>query len=245
MRLLPTFLAACLALSIAPAFAGDAKLDIARTLKESKKFAYLSDTLKHVKRLNSLHGPETYTLFVPENRVFDKMAYGKWTVLWNDPKKLDKMISHGIVKGSYDSAKLANGATMTNILGETVKLQPEGKDLWIGKVKLKQTDIYCTNGVIHLLDEFLDEPTAIKPAGKPAGKPVSSLPAPSKSESLIIASSDKSDKSDKADKELKDKIADKEKAATKVKDDKDKDDKASADDGHALDQSVDAGKTAN
>jgi len=134
---------------------GEASKDMAKTIKDSKKFSYLSDSLRRVGMMKTLHGPGPYTFFVPKNNAFDDMPYGKWVGLWNDKPMMKKVLSRGLVKGRYNEAELSGGTILHTVDGGIIKLENRDKDLWIGDEKLKETDIQCTNGVIHIVDGFI------------------------------------------------------------------------------------------
>jgi len=137
------------------AFAKTTDKDMAATFKNSKKFAYLSDSLRRVGKTKQLHGPGPFTFFVPKNDVFDDMSYGKWVELWNDKPQLNRVLSRGLVEGKHDAASFAGGATFRTIDGGTLKIELRDKDLYIGDTKIKDTDIQCSNGVVHILDGFI------------------------------------------------------------------------------------------
>ncbi len=139
------------------AFAKNGSKDMAKTIKDSKKFAYLSDSLRRVGMSKTLHGPGPYTFFVPKNEAFDDMPYGKWVELWNNKPLLKTVLSRGLVKGKYNEAELTGGTTLRTVDGGSLKIEKREKDLWIGDEKLKDTDIQCSNGVIHIIDGFINK----------------------------------------------------------------------------------------
>lgn len=137
--------------------------DMATTFKESKKFGYLSDSLRRVGKTKQLHGAGPFTFFVPKNDAFDDMPYGNWVELWNNKPQLNKVISRGLVEGRHDAASFAGGATLRTIDGGTITIESKDKGLFIGDAKIKDTDIQCSNGVVHILDTFIGkdaDPTA-------------------------------------------------------------------------------------
>jgi uncharacterized surface protein with fasciclin (FAS1) repeats len=164
-----------IALTIASLLIGQAVIakttdkDMATTFKNSKKFGYLSDSLRRVGKTKQLHGAGPFTFFVPKNDAFDDMSYGKWVELWNDKPQLNKVLSRGLVEGKHDAASFAGGATLRTVDGGTLKIELKDKGLYIGDTKIKDTDIQCSNGVVHILDGFIDknaDPPAVKESTK-------------------------------------------------------------------------------
>ncbi len=135
----------------------DGSKDMAKTIKDSKKFAYLSDSLRRVGMTKTLQGPGPYTFFVPKNDAFDDMPYGKWVEFWNDKPKMKQVLSRGLVKGRYDAAAISAGTTLHTVDGGALKIENREKDVWIGDEKLKESDIQCSNGVIHIVDGFINK----------------------------------------------------------------------------------------
>ncbi|MFA6210117.1 MAG: fasciclin domain-containing protein [Candidatus Obscuribacterales bacterium] len=164
-----------IALTIASLLIGQAAIakttdkDMATTFKKSNKFSYLADSLRRVGKTKQLHGAGPFTFFVPKNDAFDDMSYGKWVELWNDKPQLNRVLSRGLVEGKHDAASFAGGATLRTIDGGTLKIELKDKDLYIGDTKIKDTDIQCSNGVVHILDGFIGknaDPPAVKESTK-------------------------------------------------------------------------------
>ena len=150
-------------------FAKTIEKDMATTFKQSKKFSYLSDSLRRVGKTKQLHGAGPFTFFVPKNDAFDDMSYGKWVELWNNKSQLSEVLSRGLIEGRYDSTSFNKGATLRTIEGGTLKIELKDKDLFIGDTRIKDTDIQCSNVVVHILDGFIGK-DASPPSKKAAAK---------------------------------------------------------------------------
>ena len=150
------------ALFLQPVFAAEADKDMATLFKTSKKFAYLSDSLEHLGKTKLLKGPGPFTFFVPENKAFDDLEYGRWVVVWHNKPFLNKVLMRGLVKGRFDKASFQDGKVLRTINGGTLKITKQDGQLWIGKSKIKDTDIQCKNGIVHVVSKFIGKEADVR-----------------------------------------------------------------------------------
>jgi uncharacterized surface protein with fasciclin (FAS1) repeats len=130
------------------------------TLVAAVKAAGLVDTLE---------GPGPFTVFAPTNEAFAKLPAGTVdTLLMVDNKPtLAKILTYHVVSGKMDSKDIAkaiksgNGkATLTAVSGGKLWASMQGKDLILtdekgGTAKVTISNVYQSNGVIHVIDSVL------------------------------------------------------------------------------------------
>ncbi|HEY9676464.1 MAG TPA: fasciclin domain-containing protein [Drouetiella sp.] len=150
--------------SIQPAFSAKSDKDMIATFKSSKKFAYLSDSLARIDKTKLLRGPGPFTFFVPENDAFDDLEYGKWVEVWNNKPLLNKILMRGLVKGRFDKKSFEDGSSLSTANGGMLKIEKRDGRLWIGNSRIVDTDIECSNGIVHVLSKFLSKDTDPKNA---------------------------------------------------------------------------------
>ncbi|WP_310649685.1 fasciclin domain-containing protein [Colwellia sp. MB3u-28] len=105
---------------------------------------------------------KTFTVFAPTNAAFDKIDSAVLNALLADTTALTKvLLTHvvGEVTLSSLDAYAANGRTLATLSGTNVgiSIDEESGMLMIGGATIVVSDIYTTNGIIHVIDTgFLD-----------------------------------------------------------------------------------------
>lgn len=127
------------------------------TLVAAVKAAGLVETLKR-------KGP--FTVFAPTNEAFNKLPAGTVDNLVKPENKstLTKILTYHVVPGKLDSKELmkwikkGNGtATLTTVQGGKLWVMQKGGKLWLKDEKgnvsqITISDVYQSNGVIHVID---------------------------------------------------------------------------------------------
>jgi uncharacterized surface protein with fasciclin (FAS1) repeats len=130
------------------------------TLVAAVKAAGLVDTLE---------GPGPFTVFAPTNEAFSKLPAGTVdTLLMTENKStLTKILTYHVVSGRMDAKDIAkaikagNGkAELTTVSGGKLWASMQGKDLILtdekgGMAKVTISNVYQSNGVIHVIDTVL------------------------------------------------------------------------------------------
>ena len=130
------------------------------TLVAAVKAAGLVDTLE---------GPGPFTVFAPTNEAFAKLPPGTVdTLLMTENKPtLTKILTYHVVSGKMDSKDIAkaikagNGkAALTTVSGGELWASMKGKDIVLtdekgGMAKVTISNVYQSNGVIHVIDTVL------------------------------------------------------------------------------------------
>jgi len=130
------------------------------TLVAAVKAAGLVDTLE---------GPGPFTVFAPTNEAFAKLPAGTVdTLLMSENKAtLTKILTYHVVAGKMDAKEIAkainagNGkASLTTVSGGKLWASMQGKDLILtdekgGMAKVTISNVYQSNGVIHVIDAVL------------------------------------------------------------------------------------------
>jgi uncharacterized surface protein with fasciclin (FAS1) repeats len=130
------------------------------TLVAAVKAAGLVDTLE---------GPGPFTVFAPTNEAFAKLPVGTVDTLLMAENKatLTKVLTYHVVAGRMDSKEIAsaikagNGkAALTTVSGGKLWASMHGKDLILtdekgGMAKVTISNVYQSNGVIHVIDAVL------------------------------------------------------------------------------------------
>ncbi len=117
-----------------------------KTLLAAVKAAGLEDTL------NS-HGP--FTFFAPNDEAFGKLPAGALDGLLKDKVKLTAVLSYHVVAGKLTAKDLNDESAAKTEQGTNIAITEKGGMILINNAKILQTDIECTNGIIHVIDTVL------------------------------------------------------------------------------------------
>ena len=130
------------------------------TLVAAVKAAGLVETLK---------GKGPFTVFAPTNEAFDKLPAGTVGMLTMAENKatLTKILTYHVLAGRFDSKAIAKQikagrgqAQFKTVSGGTLTAMMSGKDLILrdekgGTARVSISNVYQSNGVIHVVDTVL------------------------------------------------------------------------------------------
>jgi uncharacterized surface protein with fasciclin (FAS1) repeats len=137
------------------------KKDIINTLKDNDvtQFSILLDGLDQAFALdNTLKSNGPFTLFAPNDKAFKKLPDDDRASLWANKKKLKQVLQYHIVRGLYNGASLRKETKLKTEEGHSITLSTRGDDVSVDKAVVTVTDINCTNGVIHVIDDVIMPP---------------------------------------------------------------------------------------
>jgi len=122
-----------------------------KTLVAAVTAASLVDTLKSA-------GP--FTVFAPSDEAFAKLPAGTVESLLKDIPKLTAILTYHVVSGKVLAADVMtmNGKEAASVQGSSIKISTDGGVKLNGAANVVTTDILCTNGVIHVIDNVILPP---------------------------------------------------------------------------------------
>lgn len=127
------------------------------------KFSTLVSALSSADLVGTLSDENTsFTVFAPTNAAFEKIDPDTLNALLNDTAALTNVLLSHVVSGSSLSALdayAANGKSLTMVSGASVdvRIDAESGLLMIGGANVIVSNIYATNGVIHVIDTVILE----------------------------------------------------------------------------------------
>jgi len=123
--------------------------DILETLTEDGSFQILISILDMADLAYMLHEPGPFTLFAPNDDAFDRINIDEIT---RDKDNLVSILTYHLLSGRMSSSEIDQSETLYTENGKslTVRIE-EGRSL-IDNGKFVRTDIECSNGVIHVID---------------------------------------------------------------------------------------------
>jgi uncharacterized surface protein with fasciclin (FAS1) repeats len=111
--------------------------------------------------VETLSGEGPFTVFAPTNEAFEALPEGTLDTLLADPTgALTDVLTLHVIEGEVDSAAaLAAAGTCVDTLGGSVAVEMDGDNLTVGGATVTTTDVPASNGVIHIIDAVIAEPS--------------------------------------------------------------------------------------
>lgn len=135
--------------------------DIVETAVSSELFPTLVAAVQAAELVDVLKADGPYTVFAPTEEAFAALLADLWVTaeeLLGNTELLTSVLTYHIIPGRYVATDVVglSGPTMLSTLnGETVTVDPQNGAPVINDANIVQTDIFTTNGVIHVIDEVL------------------------------------------------------------------------------------------
>jgi uncharacterized surface protein with fasciclin (FAS1) repeats len=108
--------------------------------------------------VDTLKGQSPLTIFAPDNEAFSNVPAGTLDSLLNDKEQLTGVLTYHVVAGKHLAVDLAKQKTLLTVQGGMLEVQEHHwlrHGIKINDAIVKDADIECTNGVIHIIDAVL------------------------------------------------------------------------------------------
>ena len=108
--------------------------------------------------VETLKGQSPLTIFAPDNEAFSNVPAGTLDSLLNDKEQLTSVLTYHVVAGKHFAADLAKQKTLLSVQGGMLEVQVHHwlrHGIKINDAIVKDADLECTNGVIHIIDAVL------------------------------------------------------------------------------------------
>lgn len=105
-----------------------------------------------------LSGLEGYTLFVPSEEAFTKMANSDRAALLNDRNKLSAFLDEHMIPGRFTATDLMTMGQATTKAGTTVDVGPSARydgHVGVGGAEVIKTNLFAANGIVHVVDRVI------------------------------------------------------------------------------------------
>jgi uncharacterized surface protein with fasciclin (FAS1) repeats len=163
-----SLLLAAVAVPILTACGGDddppapVPVSIIDTAKADARFSLLVEAITAAGLTTALSGAGPFTVFAPTNDAFTALLTELGTTkdaLFADTPLLAAVLQYHVLASSVPSTAVVAGKPITSLAGGYFKITSAGglgfQDGRNRTGKITQTDITCTNGVIHVLDKVM------------------------------------------------------------------------------------------
>ncbi len=161
-----------LALGAPSLHAADAPADIVTTAVNAGSFKTLAAALQAAGLVETLQGPGPFTVFAPTDEAFAKLPAGTVETLLKPENKgqLISILTYHVVPGNVPASEVVKLTNATTVNGQRVSVAVDGSSVKVDQAQVVTTDIACTNGTIHVIDQVIlpvsdDIPTVADKAG--------------------------------------------------------------------------------
>ena len=145
-----------------PAAVGEVTSNLADTAIAAGSFTTLVSALETAGLVDALSDPDAeLTVFAPTDAAFDSIDPTDLSVLLADSEALTALLTSHVISGQKVDSVTAyslNGTSVETLSGEAVALTIEDGALLVQGSRVTATDIFATNGIIHVIDQVIGLP---------------------------------------------------------------------------------------
>ena len=123
--------------------------DILDTLAESPSHSTILALLQKTDLATVLKGPGSFTLFAPDDEAFQRINLDN---VVDDLGSLAPLLDYHVVEEKLSAAEIAQKLELPTRSGKALTVQLEEGEQEIDNARYVATDIACSNGVIHSIN---------------------------------------------------------------------------------------------
>lgn len=140
-----------------PVEKGTPTMNIVDTAVADGRFTTLVDALTQADLVTTLSDANaTFTVFAPTDDAFDAVDSAALSALLADSAALTEVLTQHVIAAEVNSisAYAANGTSVETVSGNMIEvgIDSDSRLLTFGGANVVITDIYTTNGIIHVID---------------------------------------------------------------------------------------------
>ena len=153
-----SFLAALLLATTAFAGSyGKKESDIVDTAVANGNFTTLAAALQAGGLVDTLKSDGPYTVFAPTDDAFAKLPDGtvEMLLLPENKDQLVAILTYHVVPGKVSAADVVKLSSASTANGSDVAISVREESVFINDSRVVMTDIYASNGVIHVVDTVI------------------------------------------------------------------------------------------
>jgi transforming growth factor-beta-induced protein len=149
--------AATVSLALAADDARAQSKSIVETAVEAGSFKTLAAALEAADLVEALQGEGPFTVFAPTDAAFAALPEGTVATLLK-PENRDRLVAiltYHVVSGNVPAKKVVELTAAKTLNGQRVKIAVDGDTVTVAGAKVVTADIFCSNGVIHVIDRVI------------------------------------------------------------------------------------------
>jgi uncharacterized surface protein with fasciclin (FAS1) repeats len=131
--------------------------DIVDTAVAAGAFGTLAAAVTKAGLVETLKGKGPFTVFAPTDAAFAKLPAGTLENLLKPESKakLTAILTYHVVSGKVMAKDVLHLSSAKTVNGQELKIASRGGKVMVDNATVSQTDIDCSNGVIHVIDAVL------------------------------------------------------------------------------------------
>lgn len=131
--------------------------DIVDTAVGAGSFKTLVTAVKAAGLVDALKGKGPFTVFAPTDAAFTKLPAGTIADLLKpeNKKKLQAILKYHVVPGKVTAGQVIKLSSAKTLQGQDVAIAVSKRGVTINNANVVKTDIACSNGIIHVIDEVI------------------------------------------------------------------------------------------
>ena len=133
--------------------------NIAQIASSDPQLSTLVSLVKEAGLVKALSGSTKLTVFAPTNAAFAALPKATLASLAKDPAELAKVLEYHIVAGVLPAAKVLKLHSAKTLEGARVTFHVSGGHAYIDSSEIIKTNIYASNGVVHVINKVLTPPS--------------------------------------------------------------------------------------
>ena len=127
---------------------------VVETAVEAGSFETLVAAVQAAGLVETLNGEGPFTVFAPTDAAFEKLPEGMVAALLADKNKLTQVLTYHVVPGEKLAGDVLAASSLDTVFGQPLAVTSVGSPT-VGGAGIVQTDIACSNGVIHVIDSVM------------------------------------------------------------------------------------------
>ncbi len=141
----------------AAAAASQSQMDIVDTAVDAGTFKTLTSALTAADLIPTLKGEGPFTLFAPTDAAFAKLPPGTLADLLDPENKSDlqALLTNHVVPGRLMASDVVSMSEAKTVSGGDLMIKTDMGKVMIDQAQVTQTDIECSNGIIHVIDTVI------------------------------------------------------------------------------------------
>ncbi|MEW6410839.1 MAG: fasciclin domain-containing protein [Candidatus Zixiibacteriota bacterium] len=131
------------------------KMTIVETAASNEDFSILVQAVQAAGLESALNGDGPFTVFAPTNKAFEALPKGTLESLLKDKEKLTSILTYHVLNGKVKAEQVVGLDKATTLNGQEVMIKKKDDGVKINDASVVATDIECSNGVIHVIDQVI------------------------------------------------------------------------------------------
>ena len=135
--------------------------NIIDNLSGDASFTTLMKALQAAGLMETLKGTGPFTVFAPNDAAFARLPKGMLDDLLKTESKdrLASILTYHVMPGKFTAAEVEKMKQLDTVNGDQLIFTVSGNIKAVDNAKVLQTDIACSNGLIHIIDTPVIPPT--------------------------------------------------------------------------------------